>query len=189
MGQRFHFLRQDGDTATHFVIAHFGNRHLFTDLITVGVVIQTVIGQTATHLIQRHVVLLRDVSDRLVELFVANFDAHFLAHLQQDLIHDQTFQNLMAQRGVIRKLLTSLAGIQFNRLHQTINVTFQYHAVIHDGCYFIDNLRRSETGVHHQGETKKQRFPVLHTFSIMINRKADYIFPVLLRLPARAAAD
>jgi len=95
----------------------------------------------------------------------------------------------MTQGCIIRKLLASLASIELHGLHQTINVTFQHHAVIHDGGDFIDNLRRSKTGIHHQGESKKQRFPVLHTFSIMINRKADYIFPVLLRLPARAAAD
>ncbi len=173
LGQGFHFLRQDSNATTHFVITHFRDDHLFADLGAIGVVVQAVIGQTATHLIERHVVLFGDISDSLVKLFIADFHAHFLAHLQHNLIHDQTFQNLMTQRAVIRELLACLVGVKLYRLHEAINVTFQYHAVVHDGCNFIDNLRSSEAGIHHQGDTEKQRFPVLHTFSISFNRKAE----------------
>ncbi|CEL87155.1 hypothetical protein KVR801_380169 [Klebsiella variicola] len=56
-------------------------------------------------------------------------------------------------------------------MHQTIDVAFQHDAIIDDGRYFIDHLRGSETGIRDHGDTEKQRFPVLHTFSISINRK------------------
>ncbi|MPN64833.1 hypothetical protein SDC9_212610 [bioreactor metagenome] len=81
----------------------------------------------------------------------------------------------MTQRSVVRKLLTCLVSVQFDRLHQAINVAFQYHTVIYDGCDFIDYLWGSETGIRDHGDTEKQRFPVLHTFSISINRDADYV--------------
>ena len=79
----------------------------------------------------------------------------------------------MAQGGVIRQLLASLTSIELNRLHQTIDVAFQHDAIIDDGRYFIDHLGGSETGIRDHGDTEKQRFPVLHTFSISINRNAD----------------
>ncbi len=81
----------------------------------------------------------------------------------------------MTQGGVIRKLLTRLTGVKLYGLHQTINVTFQHNAVIDDGSDFIDNLRRGEAGIRNHSDTEKQRFPVLHTFSISINRNADYV--------------
>jgi hypothetical protein len=170
-GQRFHFLRQHGDATTHFVVTHFRNQHLFTDLVTVGVVVDAVIGQTAAHLIHGHVVLFGDVGDGLIELIVRDLHAHFLAHLQNDLVHDQTFEDLMTQGRVIRQLLTGLASIELNRLHQAIDVAFKHDAIIDDSRYFIDNLWGSETGIRDHGDTEKQRFPVLHTFSISINRK------------------
>ncbi len=40
-----------------------------------------------------------------------------LTYLQDDLIHDQTFHDLVAQRRVIRKLLPCLSSVQFYRLH------------------------------------------------------------------------
>ena len=86
--QSFNFLRQNGDATTNFIVTHFRNNHLFTNLITVGVVVNAVIGQAATHLIHGHVVLFCNVGDRLVELIVRDLHAHFLAHLQDNLVHD-----------------------------------------------------------------------------------------------------
>ena len=169
-GQGFNFLRQNGDATTDFVVTYFRNQHLFTNLITVGAVVDTVIGQTAAHLIHGHVVLFGDVGDGLVELIVRDLHAHFLAHLQDNLVHDQTLKDLMTQGGVIRQLLPGLAGVQFYRLHQAIDVAFKNNAIIDDSRYFIDNLWGSETGIRDHGDTEKQRFPVLHTFSISINR-------------------
>ena len=34
--QGIHFLRQDGDAATDFVVTHFRDGHLFADLATIG---------------------------------------------------------------------------------------------------------------------------------------------------------
>ena len=115
--QGFDFLRQNGDATTHLVVTHFRDNHLFADLVTIGVVVQTIVSQTAAHLIQRHVVLFRDVSNRLIQLLIGDFHSHFLPHLQDDLIHDQTFHDLVAQRRVIRKLLPCLSSVQFYRLH------------------------------------------------------------------------
>ena len=53
--------------------------------------------------------------------------------------------------------------------------TAQHHAIIDDGCDYIDYLGGSETGIRDHGDTEKQRFPVLHTFSISISRNADYV--------------
>ncbi len=100
--QRIDFLRQNGYAAAHFVIPHFGDSHFFADLFAIGVVINAVIGQTATHLVHAHFVLRGNVSDSFIKLLVGDFYAHFLAHLQDDLVHDQTLQNLVAQRTVIR---------------------------------------------------------------------------------------
>ena len=79
--QRFHFLRQHGDATTHFIVTHFRNQHLFTDLVTVGVVVDAFIGQTAAHLIQGHIILFGDVGDSLIELVVRDLHAHLLPHL------------------------------------------------------------------------------------------------------------
>ena len=112
--QRFDFLRQHGDTATHFIVTHFRNQHLFADLATVGVVVDAFIGQTAAHLIHGHVVLFGDVGDGLIELVVRDLHAHLLPQLQYDLVHDQSFEDLMAQCRVIRQLLASLTRIELN---------------------------------------------------------------------------
>ncbi|MNP23761.1 hypothetical protein D3C76_1164810 [compost metagenome] len=117
LSQLIHFLWQDRDATTHFVVTHFRDQHLFADLITVSRVADAVIGQTAAHLVDRHVVLLRNVRDRFIELLIGHFNTHFLTHLQHYLIHDQTLEDLMTQRGVIWKLLTCFARIELHRLH------------------------------------------------------------------------
>ena len=150
--QRVHFLRQDRDATTDFIVTHFRNQHLFTDLVAVGGVADAVIGQTTAHLIQRHVVLLCDVSDGLIELLVSHLHAHFLTHLQNDLIHDQSFQDLMAQRGVIRKLLTCFARIELHRFHQTVNVTFEHDAVVNNSGDLINNLGGREAGIRNHSD-------------------------------------
>ena len=81
----------------------------------------------------------------------------------------------MAQRGVIRKLLTCFARIELHRFHQTVNVTFEHDAVVNNSGDLINNLGGREAGIRNHSDTEQQRFPVLHTFSISINRKADYV--------------
>ncbi|MNT36873.1 hypothetical protein D3C72_1729820 [compost metagenome] len=115
--QLIHFLRQDRYAATHFVVAHFGDQHLFADLVAVGRIADPIVGQTAAHLIEGHVVLLRNVGDRFIELLIGHLHTHFLTHLQHDLIHDQTLEDLMTQRRVIWKLLTCFTRIELHRLH------------------------------------------------------------------------
>lgn len=113
-GQRVHFLRQDGDAAAHFVVTHFGDQHLFADLRTVGVVVQPFIRQAAAQLIDAHLVLRGDIGDRFIQIGVGHGDAHFLGHLQLDVIHDQAFDDLMAQRLVVRQLLAGLLGVELH---------------------------------------------------------------------------
>ncbi|MND89200.1 hypothetical protein D3C80_812480 [compost metagenome] len=81
----------------------------------------------------------------------------------------------MTQRGVIWKLLTCLSRVELYRLHHAIHVAFKDNTVVHNGGDFINNLWRSEAGVRNHSDTEQQRFPVLHTFSISINRKADCV--------------
>ena len=145
--QSIHFLRQNSDAAAYFIVTHFRNQHLFADLITVGGIADAIMGQTTAHLIHAHVVLLRDVSDRLIELRVTDFHPHFLTHLQDNLIHDQTFQDLVAQRCVIRKLLPCFARVELYRFHQAVNVTFKYDAVVNHSGDFINNLGGREAGI------------------------------------------
>ena len=38
----FNFLRQNGNTATYFVVTHLPEISIFADLITIGVVVNTV---------------------------------------------------------------------------------------------------------------------------------------------------
>ena len=77
---------------------------------------------------------------------------HF--HSQYFPLHQQRFQDLVAQRSVIRKLLTCLARVELYRFHQTVNVTFKHDAVVNHSRDFIDNLWGREAGIRNHSDTE-----------------------------------
>ncbi|MNS63180.1 hypothetical protein D3C72_962680 [compost metagenome] len=84
-----------------------------------------------------------------------------------DVIHNQTFKDLVTQGLVIRQLLTGLLRIELHRLQQGVYVALKYHAVIHDGGDFIHFLGCCERGIGTNHQSENKRSPVLHTFPIL----------------------
>ena len=154
--------RRDVDARIHVALPEQRQHDLAPHLLAIGGVVEALLLERHGHLLERDVVALRDVAQRLVQRFVGHLHAEARRALHLDLLQDQALEHLLADDVGRRHLRALAAQALGDERRLRVELALQHDAVVDDRDHAVERdaacghvARLREGGAREQERAKE----------------------------------